>query len=135
MKRRTARKKALQALFQIDLADTPPAEAIQHVLSDEEQDEFLNRLVFGTVKYQKEIDELIQSNLVNWKLERLANVDRAILRMAVYEMKYEPDIPYNVAIDEAIELAKIFGDHQSSKFVNGVLSNVKNELETEEEKQ
>ncbi|ASS91861.1 MAG: transcription antitermination factor NusB [Bacillaceae bacterium] len=129
MKRRTARKKALQALFQIDLAEALPEEAINHVLDGNEHDPFLNKLVLGTVEHQNEIDELIKRNLTNWKLERLANIDRAILRLAVYEMKYEPDIPFNVTIDEAIELAKMFGDVQSSKFVNGVLSSIKEELE------
>ncbi|WP_243290199.1 transcription antitermination factor NusB [Bacillus sp. FJAT-47783] len=128
MKRRTAREKALQALFQIDLAETTPSEAISHVLEGEEEDEFLNRLVHGTVEKLDFIDEMIKPHLLKWKLERLANVDRTILRMAVYEMKFEQDIPLDVTINEAIELAKTFGDEKSSRFVNGVLSNVKNAL-------
>lgn len=129
MKRRTARKKALQALFQIDIAHTSPKEAIEHVLQGEEADEFLTRLVEGTNHHMQEIDEMIKPFLVNWKIERLAAVDRTILRMAVYEMKYEKDIPVNVTLNEAIELAKTFGDEKSGRFVNGVLSSVKNSLE------
>ncbi|MDQ0161396.1 transcription antitermination factor NusB [Bacillus alveayuensis] len=129
MKRRTARKKALQALFQIDIAHTSPKEAIEHVLQGEEADEFLTRLVEGTNNHMQEIDEMIKPFLVNWKIERLAAVDRTILRMAVYEMKYEKDIPVNVTLNEAIELAKTFGDEKSGRFVNGVLSSVKNSLE------
>jgi len=129
MKRRTAREKALQALFQIDLADIPPNEAIEYVLDGEEVDSFLSSLVNGTVEHIEEIDEMIKPHLVKWKLERLANVDRTILRMATYEMKYEGDIPTNATLNEAVELAKTFGDENSGRFVNGVLSSVKNSLE------
>lgn len=129
MKRRTAREKALQALFQIDLAKIPPNEAIENVLNGKEVDSFLLKLVNGTVEHMEEIDEIIKPHLVKWKLERLANVDRTILRMATYEMKYEEDIPTNATINEAVELAKTFGDENSSRFVNGVLSSVKNSIQ------
>ncbi|WP_243386378.1 transcription antitermination factor NusB [Bacillus kexueae] len=128
MKRRTAREKALQALFQVDLSDIPPNEAIEHVLDGKEGDEFLNRLVHGTIEHLQTIDELIKPHLMKWKLERLANVDRTILRMATFEMRFEESIPHDVSINEAIELAKTFGDEKSSRFVNGVLSNVKNSI-------
>jgi N utilization substance protein B len=71
---------------------------------------------------------MISQHLVNWKLDRIANVDRAILRLSVYEMVYQEDIPVSVSMNEAIELAKLFGDDKASKFVNGVLSNIKNDL-------
>jgi transcription antitermination protein NusB len=126
MKRRIARERALQALFQIDVSKTDPEEAINNV--SEEDDPFLRQLVFGTVEHLSEIDSLIEENLEYWTLDRLGNVDRALLRMAVYEMKYLEDIPFSVSMDEAVEIAKIYGDEKSGKFINGVLSKIKDAL-------
>jgi transcription antitermination protein NusB len=129
MKRRTAREKALQALFQIDVSKAEPDAAIEHVLENGRGDEYLTRLVKGTVEHHDEIDETIQKHLEKWTLERLANVDRNLLRMAVYELKYcRDEVPANVVLDEAIEIAKIYGDEQSGRFINGVLSKVKESL-------
>lgn len=129
MKRRTAREKALQALFQIDVSNTDPAFAIEHVLEGKEGDEYLNRIVYGVVEHKEEIDQLIIENLEKWSIDRLATVDRNLLRIAVYELKYvKNEVPENVILDEAIEIAKIFGDDQSSRFINGVLSKVKQKL-------
>jgi transcription antitermination protein NusB len=126
MKRRTAREKALQALFQIDMSDINPKEALEHALEDLPTDPYLERLVFGVIEHQSEIDQLIIGQLEKWSLERLANVDRSILRIAIYEMKYCSDeVPINVVLDEAIEIAKLYGDDQSSRFINGVLANIK----------
>ncbi|WP_040208159.1 transcription antitermination factor NusB [Neobacillus jeddahensis] len=132
MKRRTAREKALQALFQIDVSSAEPAIAIEHVLEGESSDEYLSKLVEGVVEQKSEIDQLITENLEKWTLDRLATVDRNLLRMATYELKYcKTEVPENVVLDEAIEIAKIFGDDQSSKFINGVLSKVKQKLLTD----
>ncbi|WP_413308930.1 transcription antitermination factor NusB [Bacillus sp. 1P10SD] len=129
MKRRTAREKALQALFQIDVSNTEPSLAIEHVLEGEVGDEYLSNLVLGVVEHKEEIDKLIIENLEKWSLDRLATVDRNLLRIAAYELKfYQNEIPENVILDEAIEIAKIYGDDQSSKFINGVLSKVKQTL-------
>jgi N utilization substance protein B len=125
MKRRTAREKALQALFQIDVSNTDPSLAIEHVLEGEPSDDYLNQLVLGVVEQKGEIDPLIIENLEKWSLDRLATVDRNLLRMATFELKFSPEIPDNVILDEAIEIAKIYGDDQSSKFINGVLSKIK----------
>lgn len=129
MKRRTAREKALQSLFQIDVSDIEPNEAMQHALDGQESDAFFEQLVYGVLENKEKIDEMIKRHLVNWKLDRLANVDRAILRLSAYEMIFLDDIPVNVSMNEAIELAKQFGDGKSAKFVNGVLSNIKSDLE------
>ncbi len=129
MKRRTAREKALQALFQVNVSKTDPNEAIEHALDEQKSDQFMEALVFGTIEHEKELDEQITPHLVNWTIDRLANIDKTILRMAVYELKYEHDIPANVTLDEAVELAKAFGDEQSSKFINGVLSKIKKDIE------
>jgi transcription antitermination protein NusB len=129
MKRRTAREKALQALFQIDLSESVPQEAIESVLGEEGlSDDFLEQLVFGVVEHKEDIDSLLRDHLENWNLERLANVDRSILRIAVFEMKYIDEIPVKVSMDEAIELAKLFGDDSSSRFINAVLSKVNKTL-------
>lgn len=128
MKRRTAREKALQALFQIDLSDTDAQEAINHVLEEKKRDEYLEFLVNGTVENLGKIDEIIMNNLENWTIDRLNNIDRNILRIATFEMLKSTDVPVNVVIDEAIEIAKAFGDDQSGKFVNAVLSKIKKQL-------
>ncbi|MCY7572481.1 transcription antitermination factor NusB [Bacillus pumilus] len=128
MKRRTAREKALQTLFQIDVSNIDPKEAITHALDEQESDPFFEELVFGVLEQKNKLDDMISQHLVNWKLDRIANVDRAILRLSVYEMVYQEDIPVSVSMNEAIELAKLFGDDKASKFVNGVLSNIKNDL-------
>ncbi|HAQ06157.1 MAG TPA: transcription antitermination factor NusB [Bacillus bacterium] len=129
MKRRTAREKALQALFQIDISKVEAEDAIEHVLEDEAGDDYLNKLVYGTVQHQQDIDEEIKTYLEKWSIDRLAAVDRNLLRLAIYELKHCSDeVPVNVVLDEAIEIAKLYGDDQSSRFINGVLSKVKQSI-------
>ncbi|MEA2695321.1 MAG: transcription antitermination protein NusB [Acidobacteriota bacterium] len=87
------------------------------------EDAFLyaQTLVRGTIDHREQIDEMIRGQADNWRLERMPAVDRNILRLAVYEMLFEMDIPKLVVVDEAIELAKKFGSEQSGRFVNGLL--------------
>lgn len=125
MKRRVAREKALQTLFQYGVNDIEPREALENVLDGAEMDEFLLKLVDGTLEHMSEIDQIINDNLENWSINRLAKVDLTILRLGINELLYNDEIPDNVAINEAIEIAKKFGDEHSSKFVNGILSKVK----------
>ncbi|PPA71370.1 transcription antitermination factor NusB [Jeotgalibacillus proteolyticus] len=123
MKRRTAREKALQALFQMDMNEMEPLEAIENVMEDEEKDSYLESLVLGVKEHKEEIDQLIQAHLERWKMERLARVDLNILRVALFELIYKKeDVPQNVVLNEAVEISKRFGDEKSSKFVNGILS-------------
>ncbi|RFU65654.1 transcription antitermination factor NusB [Peribacillus glennii] len=129
MKRRTAREKALQALYTIEIGKSEPREAIESVLNGKESDEYFETLVTGTIENKAEIDGLIRKNLESWTLERLANIDRNLLRIAVYEMLYSEDVPVSVAMDESIEVAKKFGDDGSSRFVNAVLSKIKDSLD------
>ena len=124
MKRRVAREKALQALFQIDMSDIEPEVALRNVLEEEEMDAYLEQLVLGFIENQERIDGEIRQNLEKWSFDRLAKVDRNILRLGVFELLFVEDVPNNVVINEAVEIAKIFGDDQSSKFINGVLSKV-----------
>jgi transcription antitermination protein NusB len=129
LKRRIAREKAIQSLFQVDRSEIEPKDAIEHVLEDgEHADSFLESLVFGTVEHLEEIDTKIKENLEKWSFDRLGNVDRAVLRMAVYEMLYEEEIPVKVTFNEAIDLAKVFGGEESGKFVNAILSKVAQSL-------
>lgn len=130
MKRRTARERAMQALYQMDITgELEPKVAVENTLDEgEETNEFLESLVVGFVENKEVIDEAIRQNLKNRKLERISIVDRSILRVAVYEMKYMEEIPHNVTINEAIEIAKTFGDEESRRFINGVLSNIKDTL-------
>ncbi|RSK53374.1 transcription antitermination factor NusB [Bacillus canaveralius] len=129
MKRRTAREKALQALFQIDVSQAEPDAAIEHVLEEAPGDAYLSRLVSGVVEHKDELDGMIKVHLEKWTLERLATVDRNLLRMAAFELAYcKEEVPQNVVLDEAIEIAKLYGDEQSSRFINGVLSKIKQQL-------
>ncbi|WP_332695881.1 transcription antitermination factor NusB [Halalkalibacter lacteus] len=124
MNRRVARLRAAQALYQIDLTTESDSEvAIQSVLDEgETPSSFMLDLVRGTLDRKSTIDPVISSSLQGWTLDRMGLVDRAIVRMTLYEMKYIDDIPVNVTFNEGIELAKAFGGEESGKFVNGVLS-------------
>lgn len=123
MKRRTAREKAVQCLFQIDMSKAEMEDALALVMEDSDEDAgFLRHLVQGTLERLSEIDAEIEKYLRGWKLERIANVDRAILRLAFFEIMFEEEIPDKVVLNEAIEIAKLFSDEQSYRYINGVLS-------------
>lgn len=121
MKRREAREKALQTLFQLENTELTIQEAMEHVM-EERTDAFYEKLVSGTVQHQSEIDTSLAEKLENWSFDRIAKIERTILRLAAYELMYTPETPKSVVLNEAIELSKTFGDDKSSKFVNGVLS-------------
>ena len=133
MSRREAREKAMQVIFQVDVGRADPEEALRRTLGEGALDEasaaFARELVRGTVAYLKEIDGWIKRFTVDWDLERLAGVDRSILRLAIYELLYGEDTPSSVAINEAIELAKTFNSEESGRFVNGLLDSVRLQLE------
>lgn len=124
MKRHEAREKAIQTLFQIEVSKLEVDEAIEFALDGEESDPFYEQLVTGTLKHIEDIDALLVENLKNWRLDRLGNVERTILRMATFELLYVETIPENVTINEAVELAKSFADEEAGKLVNGVLGNI-----------
>jgi transcription antitermination protein NusB len=128
MKRRTAREKALQALFQIDMNEANPGEAMENILEGAPVDPFLSELVQGTYSHLQEIDEILSAHLENWTVNRLAKVELNILRLAVYELQFGHDVPPNVVINEALEVSKRFGDERSSKFINGVLGKIKDTM-------
>ncbi|MFD2630791.1 transcription antitermination factor NusB [Oceanobacillus kapialis] len=122
MNRHAAREKAFQILFQLDINDNEPKQAIAEFLESEENGTFLTLLVEGVASHKTDLDQLISENLENWSLQRIASVEKTIMRIAAFEMKYLEDIPVNVSINEAVELANTYGDDKSGKFINGVLS-------------
>lgn len=128
MSRRLIRETVFSILFQVDLGRNPWREVLEYTLKESEFPEnsvtFLTELVSGTIQHLKEIDAEITHFSEGWKLERMASTDRNILRMAVYEIKYREDIPPGVTVNEAVDLAKKFGDDDSGKFVNGILGNL-----------
>ena len=121
MKRREAREKALQTLFQLENTELTVKDAMSHVLEGD-SDSFYEKLVLGTIENLAEIDESLISKLENWSLTRLPKIERTVFRLAVFELLFMKDAPARVVMNEAIELCKTFGDDKSSKFVNGVLS-------------
>lgn len=121
MKRREAREKALQTLFQLENTELTVEDAMSHVLEGN-ADSFYEKLVLGTTENLAAIDESLISKLENWSLNRLPKIERTVLRLAVFELLFMKDAPARVVMNEAIELCKTFGDDKSSKFVNGVLS-------------
>jgi len=130
MSRRHAREYALQMLFQFDLTNTSlDKDLFQDFWEgiNEERDikEFANSIVRGTVEHLAEIDKLIREAAEHWSIDRMAAVDRNILRFATYELLYRNDIPPLVTINEAIEIAKKYGTEDSSAFINGILDRIK----------
>lgn len=121
MKRREAREKAVQTLFQLDGTTLPVEEAISYI-TEGPIDSFYEMLVKGTREKQEAIDKVLIEKLENWSLDRLPKIERTVLRLAVFELLYNEDVPHKVAVNEAIELCKTFGDEKSGRFVNGVLS-------------
>jgi N utilization substance protein B len=125
-RRRRARELALQILFQIDVGGLPVRYALEITPeehpADEDLWEFARRLVLGVMRNLPEIDTILEELVEGWSLERMANVDRCVLRMALYEMMHVPETPPRVVINEAIELAKTYSTDDSGRFVNGVLA-------------
>ncbi|KFN91998.1 transcription antitermination factor NusB [Tetragenococcus muriaticus] len=140
--RHEIRKKAVQALFPLDVnqalektnAITAALELEQDEMVDDEQEhfvpEYLDFLVTGVCDKKAVLDEKIEQHLrKGWRFERLAKIDVIILRIGLYEMLYVEDVPNKVALNESVELAKTFSDEQSRKFINGILSTVNTEME------
>ncbi|MBX3237912.1 MAG: transcription antitermination factor NusB [Nitrospiraceae bacterium] len=122
--RHQARERAIQILFQYDIHGQPGLwlqEFWKSYPLDEEMKAFAERLVDGVLKHKPELDRLIGAQATNWKVSRMPIVDRNILRLGCFELLYLPEVPAKVTLNEAIELAKSFGDDEASKFVNGIL--------------
>ncbi len=128
--RRKAREKAIILLYQKDLLKKSPEEIVENdQLVGKVFDEFSLKLINGVTDNLKEIDGIIKATVQNWSLDRIAVIDRNILRAAIYEMIHEDDIPLKVSVDEAIEIAKTLGQKPDTpKFINGVLGKFLNNI-------
>ena len=130
MRKRThSRELALQILYQIDIKHSELSEVLEDFWRENSKEDTLSRnytekLVRGTIGKLGEIDKTIERFTENWAIGRMAFVDRNILRLSTYEILYVEDIPLKVAINEAVELAKRYGESDSSKFVNGILDKI-----------
>ena len=127
LERTRSRRQALQILYQRDITGdgvTLILNTKAYSTEDGEPDEFCRDLLGGVEEHSVFIDEMIGLVSENWSVSRMPLVDRNILRLATYEILYEFDVPASVAINEAVELAKVYGGEDSSKFVNGVLGRI-----------
>lgn len=129
MKRRRAREYALQVLFQLDVTNNKfTDEALKNfwknIKEDDDVKEFANDIVIGTRENIDSIDKIIKKTAEHWAIDRIAVVDRNILRAATYELLYRPDIPPSVVMNEAIEISKKFSTEDSASFINGILDKI-----------
>lgn len=133
-KRTRARELAMQALYQLDVQGPDVFELLGRFLAENTDDDSIRKLASdwtrGTWENLAHCDELIVGSTIKWQLSRLCSVDKSILRLAVYQLKFCADIPPRVVINEAIELAKKFSTERSPGFVNGVLDAVLKKLKT-----
>ncbi|WP_461833309.1 transcription antitermination factor NusB [Desulfothermus sp.] len=137
--RRLGRKIAFQVLYSTNFLEQEGVDnylnMIDHFCGDERYPinekavEFAKELVKGTLDHINELDKIIEAHSKNWKLSRIAKVELTILRLSIFEMMYRDDVPTKVAINEAVELSKAFGDDNSKRFVNGILDAVAKTLE------
>lgn len=130
--RREGRENAVQALYAIELSPAQPREAI-HLFWESDRFKpaakaFAQELLTGLLDKSSELDERISAKSPNWSISRMAKIDLAIIRLAAYELIYRDDIPKNVTINEAIEIAKKFGSEESPAFVNGILDEISRTL-------
>ncbi len=141
--RHLARSIAMQSLYQWDFKGRPTAvlpAIIEHNLEEfgpglEDEKKFVHDTVDGVIDHLNKIDKLIENFSTNWPLEQISIVDRNVLRIGVYELKFNDNIPAKVAINEAIELAKNFGGGASGKFVNGILGAIYQQMDNDDKQQ
>ncbi len=134
MGRRETRENAMKLLYQVQIQRDDIEEQINRFIEEQEinetQDvEYLLDVVNGVIKNESELDNLISIHAKGWTIHRMPKVDLAIMRLSCYEIKFRKDIPVNVSINEAVEMAKKYSGEQSKTFVNGVLGKVFAELE------
>ena len=126
--RRRARSAALKALYELDTTQHPPGIVLAQRLAEEaltpEAEAFTRQLVTGVLEHRAELDELIQRYAPEWPIDQMAVVDRNVLRIAIYEFDIARITPLKVAINEAVEMAKIYGADSAPRFINGVLGSL-----------
>ena len=131
-KRRQARELAIQVLFHLEFNPGPPEYGFDLICRNfspqESSRSFSRQLVLGVCEKKKSLDDTISLASRNWRLERMSRLDKCILRLAVFEILFMPDIPPKVSIDEALEIGKKFGSENSGSFINGILDHIYNTL-------
>lgn len=134
-KRRTIREKVLQVLYAHSISQEPITAIIDYILVDlknkKYEFDFAKQLIYSVIQRQEELDQYIKSKVTNWEFSRIAIIDKLLLRMGICELLYFEDIPPKVTINEAIEIAKLYSTEKSSKFINGVLDAVYDQLKQE----
>jgi N utilization substance protein B len=135
-KRTKARERAVQALYQIDVAASDLDEALERFWKSFEPVErevraLAEEYVRGVARHRRAVDEVIEGVSEHWRLDRMAKVDRNVLRLAVYELHHRTDVPVKVVINEAIELGKKYGSESSGAFINGLLDRLAQALPAE----
>jgi N utilization substance protein B len=133
--RRQARELAMQALFYMDMQKKASLQMLEHFCANfcpsKKSEPFFFKLVNGVLGAKTEIDALIERFSKNWKINRMACVDRNIMRIAVYELLFCEDIPPKVSINEAVDIGKKFGTEESGSFINGIMDSIRTVLEEE----
>jgi len=125
MHRRDAREFLLSALYQREFSEAPLSEMLAEIdPGPGEQRDYIEQVFSGVNARLIEIDALIREHIVGWRFERLALIDRNILRLGIFELLYRSDIPAEVAIDEAVELCKKYGTERARVFINGILDRI-----------
>jgi N utilization substance protein B len=131
--RRKSREAALQLLYQAEFEDSAPSLALARFWASRKEDkpvrEYADALFLGVLEHRDELDKLIQSVSKNWRVARMSIIDRNILRLAAYEMRFVPGLAPAVVINEAIEIAKRYSGQEASVFVNGILDAIRQGLE------
>lgn len=138
MNRKQARENVLKILFAIDVGGGDAEEVLNDFFSrinvntnliKDRNIIYIKEIVEGTIKNLEKIDSIIDEYSIDWKLDRLANVDKNILRFSIFEIIFREDIPYEVTINEAVEITKKYSSKESGKFVNGILGKVLTDIE------
>ncbi len=136
--RHLARTLAMQSIYEWDFRKIDLEEIISYNIKEFgrgiDGTDFIFRLVNGVKKHLKEIDQMIEKSAPEWPLDQIAKIDKAVIRLGIFELLFSSEVPPKVAINEAVEIAKIFGSESSSKFVNGVLGTIYREHEKKIEK-
>lgn len=131
-KRRLVREKVLQALYAYEMSKEPITDVVNNVLGDlknsRDDFEFAKALINQVIQNEAEIEKIIKNKVAHWEFDRIAFIDKILLRMGICELLYFPDIPPKVTINESIEVAKLFSTDQSGKFINGVLDAILGDL-------
>ena len=134
MNRSAAREEAFKLLYSLEIQKENYREQVDlyfenEEIQDEKMKEYINQVVSGIAKYSKEIEQKIAENLKkDWKIDRISKIDLVLLKIAIYEILYT-DVPYKVAINEVVEIAKKYGEDNSPNFINGILASIVKESE------